>query len=241
MINIFDAIIVLFILLFGVLGFKRGVIREAVSVVGIVIVLIVSFYFKDIIGNFLCKFFPFFTFSGNLKGLVTLNILIYQLAGFLISFSILMGIYNIVMFFTKIIQKVIDLTIILTLPSKLGGLVIGLVRGYIIVLLILVALMLPLKDVEIFSESKLKEKIVFDTPLIPVDLSKYSKQIMSAIDLGEQIGSKEISVDKANEELLKEMLEFKVVDVHTVEQLVVLDKLKTVKNVDKIVSEYKEG
>lgn len=238
MINIFDVIIILFLLLFCVLGFKRGVIREAVSLVGIIIVLILSFYFKDIVGNFLCKYFPFFNFSGEFEGLVTLNILIYQLAGFLVAFSILIGLYNIIMFATKIVQKLVNISIIFTIPSMLGGAVIGLIRGYIIVLLLLLALMLPLKNVDIYNESKLKDFILFKTPGISFDLSKYSLQIMDSIDLGKQIHDGKIDVNEANQELLDNMLKLKIVDKHTIEQLVVLDKLKNVKNIDNILNKY---
>lgn len=238
MINIFDVIIILFLLLFCVLGFKRGVIREAVSLVGIIIVLILSFYFKDIVGNFLCKYFPFFNFSEEFEGLVTLNILIYQLAGFLVAFSILIGLYNIIMFATKIVQKLVNISIIFTIPSMLGGAVIGLIRGYIIVLLLLLALMLPLKNVDIYNESKLKDFILFKTPGISFDLSKYSLQIMDSIDLGKQIHDGKIDVNEANQELLDNMLELKIVDKHTIEQLVVLDKLKNVKNIDNILNKY---
>ena len=50
-------------------------------IVPIILVLIgLSFMFKEQVGNFLCKILPFFTFEGfHIEGLVALNILIYQI------------------------------------------------------------------------------------------------------------------------------------------------------------------
>lgn len=117
-INIIDIAIILMVIMFGIVGFKKGIIKEAVSLIGIILVFIISFYFKETIGNILCKFLPFFTFSGPLKGLVSLNILIYQLIGFLIIYSILSGVYTLILKVSGIFQKLVNMTIVLILPSK---------------------------------------------------------------------------------------------------------------------------
>ena len=78
--SILDVIIILIILMFGAVGYKKGVIKEGVSLIGTILVFIISYMFKGVIGNELCKFLPFFNFSGKLEGLVSLNIIIYQLA-----------------------------------------------------------------------------------------------------------------------------------------------------------------
>ena len=87
--NIIDVAIVLIIISFAIVGAKKGLIKTLTALVGIVLVFGISYIFKEYIGNFLCKYLPFFTFGGSLKGLVSLNILIYQVVGFFIIFSIL--------------------------------------------------------------------------------------------------------------------------------------------------------
>ena len=134
--NILDIIIILLLLASAITGFKRGVIKELVMLVGIVIVYIIAFSLKGILGLLLCKICPFFSFDG----LPSLNIIMYQLIAFIIIASVLFGIYHFILKLTGIIQKVIDLSIILTLPSKILGLAVGFIEGYIILFMILLVL-----------------------------------------------------------------------------------------------------
>ena len=48
----------------------------------------------------------------------------------------------------------------------------------------------------------------------------------------------EISINKANLEIIDTMIKYDVVSKKTVEQLVVLDKLKKVKGLDKVLEKY---
>lgn len=233
-----DIIILLFIAMFVVVGFKHGVLKEGVSFIGTLIVFIISYLFKGEIGNILCKFCPFFNFSGNIKGLVSINILVYQLIGFFILFSILMVGYHVVMFMTKILQRIVDMTIILTLPSKLLGGLIGLLKGYLICFVILLFMMLPLKDNVFLKESNLANFILDHTIFISSYTNDLSNTIEKITDLSISISKGNVSVNDANLQLIDTMLKYKVVDKHTVEQLVVLDKLGTIKGLDKILNNY---
>ena len=69
--NIFDIGIILFIIMSMIVCAKKGLIKSAVSLVGIILVFIIALTFKEQLGNFLCKYLPFFNFSGNLEGLVS--------------------------------------------------------------------------------------------------------------------------------------------------------------------------
>ena len=66
--NLLDIIIILLLLMCAIIGFKRGAIKEIVSLVGLIVVFIVSFSLKGVLGNLLCKWLPFFDFAGNLSG-----------------------------------------------------------------------------------------------------------------------------------------------------------------------------
>ena len=58
--NIIDVLIILMIVASGVLGFKKGFTRELVSLVGIFLVVILSFLLKNPISTFLYQHLPFF-------------------------------------------------------------------------------------------------------------------------------------------------------------------------------------
>ncbi len=234
-----DIAIVATILMFAVVGMKNGFLKEIISLVGVVIVFILSFIFKEQLGNFLCKILPFFTFTGfHVEGLVTLNILIYQLIAFFFIFSILFSIYTLVLKFTGIIQKVIDKTIVFLLPSKIGGLIVGAIEGYILTFVVLMVLTIPLKNVAMFKNSYVLNLMINKTPII----SKYTKNLVTIIDdtyiLVDGVSDKEMAINEANLKMLDGMLKYKIVSKKTIEQLVVLDKLNTVKNIDEVIEKY---
>ena len=77
--NFIDIGIILIFIMFLIVGIKRGVIKEAVSLVAIILVFVLSFSLKGIIGNILCVLLPFL----DLDGFVTLNIFFYQLVAFI--------------------------------------------------------------------------------------------------------------------------------------------------------------
>ena len=62
--NIVDILIIIFILFGALLGFKRGFTRELLSLVGIFLILILSFILKNPISVFLYNNLPFFNFGG---------------------------------------------------------------------------------------------------------------------------------------------------------------------------------
>ena len=95
--TIIDIVVILVLIMFAIVGWKNGVIKEVVSLAGLVLIFVIAYTFKEEIGNTLCKYLPFFNFSGNIEGLVSLNILIYHMFAFVIIFCILYTIYQIVL------------------------------------------------------------------------------------------------------------------------------------------------
>ncbi len=231
--NVFDISIILFIAIFGIVGLKKGFIKEVISIVGIIAVFIVAFIFKEEIGNVLCKYLPFFALPGKLKGLVSLNILIYQLIGFAIIFSILMIIYGIVIKISSIIQKLINATIILKPISKIGGLIIGLIEGYILAFVILLILAIPMKNIQEFADSKLANDIIYNTPLITNYTKNITKTISDIYIIVDDVSNNNVSKDKTNLKIIDVMIKNKIVSEKTIKQLIVLDKLKSINGINK--------
>ena len=239
--SIIDIGIILFILCFILIGAKQGLIKTGVSLVALVIIFVISYVFKEHIGNFLCKYLPFFNFSGNIKGLVSLNILIYQLAGFLIILAVLMGIYTIIMTLTGWIQKLVNMTILLKLPSSIGGGIIGLIEGYLVTFLILLIAMIPMQTMTLLKESKLADFILNKTPIVSESTSDLTKSASEIYSLVDQVTNKKIDINEANLKSIDIMIRYKVITPHTVEQLIVLDKLEDVVGLDHVLNIYDKG
>lgn len=239
--SIIDIGIILFILCFILIGAKQGLIKTGVSLVALVIIFVISYVFKEHIGNFLCKYLPFFNFSGNIKGLVSLNILIYQLAGFFIVLGVLMGVYTIIMTLTGWIQKLVNMTILLKLPSSIGGGIIGLIEGYLVTFLILLIAMIPMQTMTLLKESKLADFILNKTPIVSESTSDLTKSASEIYSLVDQVTNKKIDINEANLKSIDIMIRYKVITPHTVEQLIVLDKLEDVVGLDHVLNRYDKG
>ena len=74
--NIIDIVILIFLGFGALLGFKRGFTRQLVSLVGIFVIIILSFLLKNPISVFLYNNLPFFNFGGIFKDITVLNILL---------------------------------------------------------------------------------------------------------------------------------------------------------------------
>lgn len=236
--NILDIVIVLILIMSAIIGFKRGAIKEIVSLVGIIIVFIVAFAFKGVLGNVLCKWLPFFNFAGNLEGVTVLNILLYQLIAFLIIYSLLFSIYMIVMKISGVVQKLVHMTVILWLPSKIIGAVVAFITGYVMVFVVLLALLIPLKDTDMFKESKFANYVVYDTPILAGSAENISRSINEVYTLGEDLSKGDISKNEANLETMDILLKYKIVSPKTAKELVALDKLDGISGLDSIIQKY---
>ena len=87
--NLADVIVILIVLLFTFWGFKRGVIKTLVQLVGTCAVLVLAWVFKDSLANLLMKFLPFFDFGGIFTGITSMNIVIYELISFVVIYILL--------------------------------------------------------------------------------------------------------------------------------------------------------
>lgn len=236
-----DIVVLLLLVMFGVVGWKQGIIKEAVQLVGMIIILVIAFMFKGELGNIFCKWLPFFNFNGSpIEGMTTLNILLYQVLGFVIIFTVLYAIYTIILKLSGVFQKILDWTIILLIPSKIGGLIIGLLEGYILLfVLLLIITGLPASYTSNFTNSNLVQTIVYKTPI----LSSASKDVTSSMkdiyELVDEVTQKKITTNEANLKTVDIMLKYDLVTPKTVEQLVILDKLKGIKGINKVIDKYK--
>ena len=236
-----DIVIILLLIMFGVVGWKQGIIKEAVQLIGMIIILVIAFMFKGELGNIFCKWLPFFNFNGSpLEGMTTLNILLYQVLGFVIIFTVLYAIYTIILKLSGVFQKILDWTIILLIPSKIGGLIIGLLEGYILLfVLLLIITGLPANYTSNFTNSNLVQTIVYNTPI----LSSASKDVTNSMKdiyvLVDEVAQKKITTNEANLKTVDIMLKYDLVTPKTVEQLVILDKLKGIKGIESVIEKYK--
>lgn len=165
-ISIVDAFVVLFIILGGIVGFKRGVIREGVNFVGIIVVFVISFLFKDSLMVMLYENLPFFNFFGPISGLDAINVLFYQFLSFLFIFILLYFILRVLLVITGLIEFLLKITIFFSLPSKILGIFVGALEYYVYVFIVLYILNMPALNLSFVNESKFGNSILTNTPVL---------------------------------------------------------------------------
>ena len=224
MINILDIFIIMMLIMFVIVGFKRGVIKELVSLIGIIIIFILSWSLKNYIGNFLCIIFPFFKFIGPLKDIDAINILVYQGIAFMIVFVILLSLYSISLKISRVIQKIVNMTIILWLPSKILGGIVSLIKGYLIIMIISILLIIPFGNLSIFRESKIMNYMLYETPIISNYTDNFIEPVKQIYDLSNDISNETITAQEANKRSINIMIKYKITNQSTVKDLIKLKK-----------------
>lgn len=235
--NIFSVIVILLIILSGVMGLKKGFLKESVVFIGTILVYIISFLLKDKIGLVLCKWFPFFSFDG----LQTLNILVYQLIAFVFIATILFSIATIIFKLTGIIQKLVDITIILTLPSKILGFIFGILEGYIVMFLILIILAIPLRNVELFKESTVVTKIMYNSPILSKTLGGVPKTIEDILDVTTEMQKTDYNKNKVALDIMKIELDHNIISKEDTLDLIERSKLDKVQGIKNFVKNYNKN
>ena len=215
--NIVDIIIVLLLISGFITGYKKGLLKQAVSTIGLIIVVILSFLFKNNLSIVLYKNCPFFT-VGLLKNYSALNILLYELLAFFILFLIFSIILNIIIKISGIVENIFeDSALFRTLFKILGGLL-GALESYISIFVILLVLSMPifsLNFTKYINKSRLKNHIMNNTVLISNVAEPLVKTIdsINALEIQKNIGKEEfncetIEIFKKNKIISEESLKY---------------------------------
>lgn len=232
--NFIDILIIIILLSFAVVGFKRGVFESLIMFVGAILVIVLSYSFKDIIGNFLLLNLPFINFGKFMGGAVTLNVILYQTIAFILTSVVFTLAYKFLVSITGIIEKILRFTIVLGIPSKLLGLVVGFLEGYIIVYVSLFILSQPFVNINILEGSTYATKIVNETPL----LSSYMENSLEVFHEIEEV-SKLKDGNEIDLKITDLILKHNVTKPSIMQELVDKKKIE-VTGIQNVIDKYKE-
>jgi len=221
--NVVDVIIIALLILGGVAGFKAGVIKKLTDFIGMFVVIILAFYLKNYISVIMYENLPFFNFFGLINGIDALNILLYEVIAFLVIFIALLFVLKVVLMLTGLVEKILKATVILSIPSKLLGIVVGVIEMYVYLFLILVIVSLPIFDSSFLKDSKMNNFILNNTPV----LSGVSGEIIDIYgDVYNIIENRKNKTnEQLNEEILKVLIDKKVVTKESAKKLVDKNKI----------------
>ena len=219
MFNVVDIIIIIFILIGFIGGYEKGFIKQGVSTIGNILVIILAFLLKNNLSIILYKKLPFFTI-GLLKNYSSLNILIYELISFIILLIIFGIILALIIKLSGILEKMVEGTVILKLPFKILGGLLGMIECYVALFVILLILSTPLFSFDFVKEindSRLRNFILNNTILI----SNISKPLVKTIDdINELSSIKKIGTEEYNCKSIKIMLKNKIINEESLDYLI---------------------
>lgn len=236
--TIVDSILILFLLLGAVLGFKKGAIKSLVVLIGTVLIVVISYYLKNPVAEILLKYCPFIKFNGAWTGLVTLNILLYESIAYIIVFIVLSSILSLFIKLSGILEKILNATIILGIPSKIIGAVLGFLEALVFSFIILFVLIQFNGTNELVSESSMAKSILNKTPFIGNMVSDTYKAIEDINKLKDKYKNG-TDKDAYNAEILNIMLEKEVITVDATQKLINSKKLDFA-GVQNVLDSFKE-
>jgi len=141
--NVVDIIIIILLILGALAGFKAGVIKKTADFVGTFLIVILAFSLKNYLSVIMYENLPFFNFGGFIKGIDVINILLYEIIAFVITFMALLFLLKVILMLTGLVEKILKATVILSIPSKLLGFVFCVIETYVYTFIALVVFTLP--------------------------------------------------------------------------------------------------
>lgn len=236
--TIVDTILILFLLLGAVLGFKKGAIKSLVMLVGTVLLVVISYYLKNPVAELLLEYAPFVKFGGSWAGLVTLNILLYEALAYILVFVVLSGILSLLVKLSGILEFILKATIILGIPSKIIGAVLGFLEAVVFSFIVLFVLLQFNGTSSLVNESSMARSIIDKTPLIGHMVDNTYKAIEKINKLPDKYKN-DSNKDAYNAEILSIMLEYRVITPEMTQKLIT-DKKLEFNGVQSILDSYKE-
>lgn len=234
--NIVDILILILLLIYTVKGFKNGAIKELVTFVGGLAVIVIAYMLKNPISIFMYENMPFMNFGGILSGISVLNIIVYELLAFLLVAGLLLFIYKLIISFTNIIETILKATVILEIPSKIIGLIVGFIEGVVVVFILLFVMMQFNVTRNYIRESKLSENILTKTPILGNATSAVYNSLQEIYTLADTYKDSP-NRDQVNLEALDILLKYKLIDTNNARVLVDTGKL-TMPGVEDVINKY---
>lgn len=239
--NIVDIGIIIVLILGGIIGFKRGFTKSVIKAVGFILTVVLAFLLKNGLASVFYDKLPFFNFDGLFKGITVLNIALYELIAFLILLALFSILLKFLIFISSIFEKLLAATVILSIPSKIAGAIVGIVQNYVLVFIILYVVSLPVFNLDFVDDSKYKEPILKNTPILN-SFSKTTTDVMNEFISLKDKYETSTSPDEFNLDTLDLFLKYKVITIESADKLVTQGKIKA-QNQERLIgilNQYRE-
>lgn len=211
-------VIVVFLVLEVVNGYKKGFLESSVRLVGFILVIIGSFLLKNPLSVYLYTNFPFFKFSGIFKGLYALNIIAYEIIAFILLFVVLYILFKVICEITKLVDKLLSLIFFIGIPNKILGAILGFVQGIVTLYFVIAVFKIGTNLFGYEMKPSLADYIV-EVPILKQTFGSTLDSLDKVTNLAKNY---EFTKDKdeANEEVLDILLEYDIISKENLDKLI---------------------
>jgi uncharacterized membrane protein required for colicin V production len=218
-------IIVLVLLVLGFLnGYRKGAIKSAFGLIGLVVVTILAYTFKGKLASWLITFMPFYDFGGVFSGVKSINIMVYEVLSFILIFVILYCILAIILNVAGIIDKIIKKSLILAIPDKIIGALFGFIESALYVFVIVFVLsQIPITQSSVMN-SYFGVRILERTPIIRVVAANSSLAAEDIYTISEEYKNVDDKTEY-NINVLNILIKYRIVTSKEVQDLVDAQKI----------------
>ena len=216
--NFVDIFILVCLGLGAFFGFRKGVIKSLVQLIGTVSIALIAYILKDYLANFLMEKLPFFNFGGIFNGLSAMNILIYELLSFIVIYIVLYCILNIIISISGLIEKLLKLTIVLAIPSKILGAILGAIEGLAFAFIIIFVLFQTAPTTNYVKDSATGIILLERLPFMSQVMAKTTLAMEDINNLIADFGENEDKKD-LNVKILSTMIHYNIISKEEVEKL----------------------
>lgn len=231
--NNISVAIILIIVSFGILGLKRGALKEAVIVFGNILVIAIAYFFKDMLASYLMNTLPAYKINSVLGQLSSLTIIFYKLIAFLALMIVFHFLLRIIINLSGLLGKIMDATVILLLPNRIIGFILGIVEGYVLMFIVLNVLMIPLSSNTTFMDSGVRKYIVEETPILKDSFGGLNTSLEEVLQL-----DKNDTENSLNLKVIDILLKNKIITKDEVQELVTNGKIVNVDGLDTVINKY---
>lgn len=231
--NNISVAIILIIVSFGILGLKRGALKEAVIVFGNILVIAIAYFFKDMLASYLMNALPAYKINSVLGPLSSLTIIFYKLIAFLALMIVFHFLLRIIINLSGLLGKIMDATVILLLPNRIIGFILGILEGYVLMFIVLNVLMIPLSSNTTFMDSGVRKYIVEETPILKDSFGGLNTSLEEVMKL-----NKNDNENSLNLKVIDILLKNKIITKDEVEELANNGKIVNVEGLDTVINKY---
>lgn len=228
-----DVVLIVVILFGAFIGFKKGLINNIISFIGVIIAIMIAWYLKNPISEFMYTSLPFFSFKGETA---LINIIIYELIAFLLIATILLIILKLIVKVTGLIDKILSVTTTLGFISKILGFAFGFIETYVLSFIVLFILYHCTGLYNEIDNSVVASRMLNSTPVLSKFVEGESKSLQEISDLKDIY---KVGTDEYNEHLFETLIKYNVIDTKTAKKLVEKDKVKVPNALD-IINKYEK-